>query len=79
MTWRIFSDDNKPKYGDLVVIYPSPEQRDFPYVTVFDKMTQWIDGDMWCKLPNTYEVPLTRRNLSEDKIELESKKYVDIG
>jgi len=43
MKWVEFTE-KKPNYGDLIVVQPPPEQLTNPYLTVFDRDTEWIDG-----------------------------------
>jgi hypothetical protein len=57
--WQDFTIDNLPNLGDLIAIFPAPEQCTKPYIDVFEKNLEWIDGDKWYRLPS-FKVPAIR-------------------
>ena len=46
INWAYFSE-NKPSYGDQILIQDPPEQMTTPRVEVYDRTTEWIDGSRY--------------------------------
>lgn len=42
-------NDQKPNYGDVIVIQHPPEQCKLPVVEIFGRDTDWFDGSCYIK------------------------------
>ena len=47
--WHDFPHE-KPNFGDLILWSHYQAPSDPPEVIVFDRDTEWLDGDMWAKI-----------------------------
>jgi hypothetical protein len=46
INWADFNE-KKPNYGDLIILRFPPEAMTQPIITIFDRDTQWLDGDVY--------------------------------
>jgi len=46
INWAYFNDE-KPNYGDQILIQDTPEQMTAPRVEIYDRDTTWIDGSRY--------------------------------
>jgi hypothetical protein len=46
INWADFND-KKPNYGDLIILRFPPEAMTNPIITLYDRDTQWLDGDVY--------------------------------
>lgn len=46
IVWIDFND-KKPNYGDLIILRFPPEARMIPVITIYDRDTMWLDGDVY--------------------------------
>lgn len=46
INWAYFNDE-KPNYGDQILIQCPPEQMSTPRVEIYDRNTTWIDGSRY--------------------------------
>lgn len=46
INWAYFNE-NKPSYGDQILIQDPPEQMTTPRVEIYDRNTTWFDGSRY--------------------------------
>jgi len=49
--WADFREKT-PNYGDLIVLRYAPESKASPVITIYDRYTEWLDGDVYAVIKN---------------------------